>query len=225
MPTVVVTGANRGLGLEFARQYAADGWSVIATARKPGEASELAALSGDIAVEPLDVTDFAAVAGFGDRIGGRPIDIVVANAGTSGPRRIEAEEDARDWVRTLEVNSVAPLLLAHALLGHVAAAKGRMIAITSRMGSIADNDSGGYIAYRSSKAALNAAWKSLAIDVAGQDVIAAMLHPGWVRTRMGGAGAPLRPPESVAGMRRVIAGLTPEQSGGFFSHDGMTIPW
>jgi NAD(P)-dependent dehydrogenase (short-subunit alcohol dehydrogenase family) len=100
-----------------------------------------------------------------------------------------------------------------------------MVAITSKMGSIADNNSGGYIAYRSSKAALNAAWRSLSIDVARQGITAAVLHPGWVQTRMGGASAPLTPEQSVSGMRQVIAGLTPEQSGGFFNYDGAVIPW
>ena len=225
MPTVLVTGANRGLGLEFARQYAGDGWSVVATARDPTEAEELKAVPGDVAIEQLDVRNFDAVARFTDRLGDRPIDVMIANAGTWGPQRIESASEAGDWMETFAVNSVAPVLLAQALLGHVEAASGKLVAITSRMGSIADNDSGGYIAYRASKAALNAAWKSLAIDSAGQDVIAALLHPGWVRTRMGGGSAPLDPAGSVSGMRRVIAGLTPAQSGDFFNYDGTPIPW
>ena len=225
MPTVLITGANRGLGLEFARQYAADGWSVVATARDPDAATELKALAGDVSVEGLDVRDFDAVARFADRLGDRPIHVLVANAGTWGPERIASADDAEAWLETVAVNSIAPALLASALLGPLEAAGGKLIAITSKMGSIADNSSGGYIAYRSSKAALNAAWKSLAIDAAGRGVIAAVLHPGWVQTRMGGASAPLRPPESVAGMRRVIAGLTPAQSGGFFNHDGTPLPW
>ena len=225
MPTVLVTGANRGLGLEFARQYAGDGWSVVATVRDLAEADELRAVPDDVAIEQLDVRDFDAVARLTDRLGDRPIDVMIANAGTWGPQRIESASEADDWMETFAVNSVAPVLLAYALLGHVEAAGGKLIAITSRMGSIADNDSGGYIAYRASKAALNAAWKSLAIDSAGQGVVAALLHPGWVQTRMGGASAPLQPAESVAGMRRVIAGLTAERSGGFFDHDGTPIPW
>jgi NAD(P)-dependent dehydrogenase (short-subunit alcohol dehydrogenase family) len=134
-------------------------------------------------------------------------------------------EDGAQWVNTFAVNTVAPLVLAKAALPLVAAAKGKLIAITSKMGSIGDNGSGGYIAYRSSKAALNAAWRSLAIDVSPQGVTAAVLHPGWVQTRMGGASAPLTPEQSVSGMRQVIAGLTPERSGGFYNYDGATIPW
>jgi NAD(P)-dependent dehydrogenase (short-subunit alcohol dehydrogenase family) len=125
----------------------------------------------------------------------------------------------------MAVNSVAPVVLAKAVLPLVAAARGKLIAITSKMGSIADNGSGGYIAYRSSKAALNAAWRSLAIDVKSQGVTAAVLHPGWVQTRMGGSQAPLTPQQSVTGMRRVIEGLGPDQSGSFFDHDGTPIPW
>jgi NAD(P)-dependent dehydrogenase (short-subunit alcohol dehydrogenase family) len=225
MPTVLVTGANRGLGLEMARQYAADGWSVIATVRDVAEADDLRAVPGDVTIEQLDVRNFDALARLPDRLGDRAIDVLIANAGTWGPQRIESASDADAWMETFAVNSVAPVLLAHALLGHVEAAGGKLVAITSKMGSIADNGSGGFIAYRASKAALNAAWKSLAIDSAGQGVVAALLHPGWVQTRMGGASAPLQPAESVAGLRRVIAGLTPAESGGFFNHDGTPIPW
>jgi NAD(P)-dependent dehydrogenase (short-subunit alcohol dehydrogenase family) len=110
-------------------------------------------------------------------------------------------------------------------LPNVAAAQGKLVAITSKMGSIEDNTSGGYVAYRSSKAALNAAWKSLAIDSARDGVIAAVLHPGWVQTRMGGPSAPLTPEQSVADMRRTIAGLDAARCGGFFNHDGTPIPW
>ena len=225
MPTVLITGANRGLGLELARQYAGDGWQVIATARNPDEADELRALSGDVRVEALDVRDFDAVEHFESRLGDIAIDVLIANAGTWGPQQIESAADADAWMETFAVNSVAPVLLAQALIGHVEAARGKLVAITSKMGSIEDNGSGGYIAYRASKAALNAAWKSLAIDAKGRGLAAAVIHPGWVRTRMGGGSAPLAPAESVAGIRRVIAGLTPAQSGGFFNHDGTPIPW
>jgi NAD(P)-dependent dehydrogenase (short-subunit alcohol dehydrogenase family) len=225
MPTVLVTGANRGLGLEFARQYAADGWHILASVRDPGEGTELATLSALVEIHPLELRDLASIEAFSRRLAGRPIDVLVANAGTWGPEDISRPADAEAWVDTLAVNSVAPTVLALSLLDNVAAASGRMVAITSKMGSIADNRSGGYIAYRSSKAALNAAWKSLAIEAAGRGIVAAVLHPGWVQTRMGGPSAPLTPPESVAGMRRVIAGLTPAKAGGFYNYDGTPIPW
>jgi NAD(P)-dependent dehydrogenase (short-subunit alcohol dehydrogenase family) len=225
MPTVFITGANRGIGLEFARQYAADGWKVIATARNPGSATELNAVSGDVTVRPLDLDgDFFEI-DWNGVVGTAPIDVFIANAGTWGPQQIATVDDAAAWLNALAVNSVAPVVLATAVLPLVAAARGKLIAITSKMGSIADNGSGGYIAYRSSKAALNAAWRSLSIDVRPQGVSAAVLHPGWVQTRMGGSQAPLTPEQSVAGMRGVIDGLTPERSGGFYNFDGSTIPW
>ena len=219
MPSVLITGANRGLGLEFARQYRRDGWEVVATARE--SSAELEAL--DVRVEHLDMRDLDAVAAFGERID--TLDLLIANAGTYGPRAVTSAEDAQGWSETHVINTVAPFLLAQSVLEHVARAGGKLIGISTRMGSIADNDSGGFIAYRASKAALNAAWRSLAIDVRDRGVIAAVLHPGWVQTRMGGRSAPLEPKDSIAGMRRVIEALRPEQSGGFFSYDGSEIPW
>lgn len=225
MPTILITGANRGIGLEFARQYATDGWRVIATARDPAAAEELNAIAGDVTIRALDLDadfftiDWNAVAGTD------PIDIFINNAGVMGPARLDTVEDAAAFVNMLAVNTVAPVVLAKAVLPLVAAAGGKLIAISSKMGSIADNSSGGYIAYRASKAGLNAAWRSLAVDVKARGVIAATLHPGWVQTRMGGASAPLGVEDSVAGMRAVIAGLTPGQSGGFYNYDGTAIPW
>ncbi|MFN3389396.1 MAG: SDR family oxidoreductase [Allosphingosinicella sp.] len=223
MPTVLVTGANRGLGLEFARQYAADGWSVIATARDPAQADALRAIEG-VRIEPLDMADRAAVAAFGGRIGDAALDLFIANAGVMGGRGAMDLDYAEEWLQTLAVNAVAPVLLAHALKDRIARG-GKAVAITSKMGSIADNGSGGAYSYRSSKAALNAAWRSLALDWKGDGIAAAVLHPGWVRTRMGGPNGLIDPEESVAGMRRVIAGLTPGETGGFFNYDGTRIGW
>ena len=225
MKTVLVTGANRGLGLELARQYATDGWSVVATVREPDQATDLKNLAGNIRIESLELRDFQDIDAFADRFGAGPLDLLIANAGTWGPEQIERATDAEGWIDSFRVNTVGPVLLARSLLANVTAAHGKLIAITSKMGSIDDNGTGGYIAYRSSKAALNAAWKSLAIDVADQGVLAAVLHPGWVQTRMGGASAPLMPEQSVTGMRRTIDMLDARQSGGFFKYDGTTIPW
>lgn len=219
MPTVVVTGANRGLGLEFARQYAADGWTVIATCRAPDAAAELCSLSGDIRIEPLDMTDWPAIAALPERIGG-PIDHLICNAGTYGGK---VEPDG--WIETLAVNCVAPTLLARTLVDKVTAASGKIVAITSKMGSIADNGSGGSIVYRSSKAALNAAWRSLAIDWRDRPIALAMLHPGWVQTDMGGPNALITPEQSVRGLRQVIEALGPERSGAFLDYQGHSIPW
>lgn len=219
MPTVLITGANRGLGLEFARQYKGGGWDVVATVRE--SSAELDGLG--VRVEQLDMGDLGAVACFGERIDG--LDLLIANAGMYGPRSVTSTEDGRGWSETFAVNTIAPFLLAQSVLPHVERSRGKLIAISTRMGSIADNSSGGFIAYRSSKAALNAAWRSLAIDVRDRGVVAAMLHPGWVETRMGGPSAPLKPEDSIAGMRRVIESLGLDQSGSFFSYDGSEIPW
>jgi NAD(P)-dependent dehydrogenase (short-subunit alcohol dehydrogenase family) len=222
MPTILISGASRGIGLELARQYAGAAWTVIATARTPGDMPHLA---GNVRVEALDVADFGAVAGFGERLGGKPIDLLIANAGVWGPERIEGAADAEAWGDALRVNTIAPVLLARSVYANVSQARGKLVAITSRMGSIADNSSGGYMAYRSTKAGLNAAWKSLSIEAARDGVIAAVLHPGWVQTRMGGSQAPLSPEQSVAAMRRTIEALGPGQAGAFLDHDGTPLPW
>jgi len=219
MPHVLITGANRGLGLEFARQYKEAGWDVVATARQ--SSAELEALG--VRVETLDMQDLDAVERLGDRLD--RLDLLIANAGTYGPREVTSADEAREWADTFVTNTIAPFLLAEAVLPLVEASSGKLIAVSTKMGSIEDNTSGGFIAYRSSKAALNAAWRNLAIEVRTRGVAAAVLHPGWVQTRMGGTSAPLEPEESVAGMRKVIDGLTLEQSGGFFSYDGTMVPW
>lgn len=218
MPNVLITGANRGIGLELARQYLADGWNVVATAREPSE--ELNALG--ILVERLDMRDMDAVAGFGERLD-EPLDLLIANAGTYGPQAVRSAHDAAGWMEAFAVNSIAPFLLAQSVLPHVTQTGGKLIAISTKMGSIADNSSGGYIAYRSSKAALNMAWRSLAVD--NPSVIAAVLHPGWVKTRMGGSHAPLTAETSVTALRGTIDGFRTSNSGGFFNYDGAPLPW
>lgn len=216
MPSVIITGANRGIGLEFVRQYREAGWDVIGTVRETSrELEDTGAL-----VISLDMRDLEAVERFGRNI--KQLDLLIANAGTYGPRDVPDAEAGAEWSETFVTNTIAPFLLAKCLLP--ATAGGKLIAISTRMGSIEDNTSGGFIAYRSSKSALNSAWRSLAMDNRGK-VTCAVLHPGWVQTRMGGSSAPLDPEESVSGMRRVIDGLRPDQAGGFFSYDGTVVPW
>ena len=219
MPTVIITGANRGIGLEFARQYAADGWDVIATARE--SSSDLDRL--EVRVEALELTDLDSVTGFGERIDG-PLDLLIANAGTWIPEQAETADDGRKWSDMMITNCIAPYLLAKSVLRHVADARGKLMALSSGMGSIGES-SGGYAPYRSSKAALNMAWNSLAIEVKPKGIVTAVLDPGWVQTRMGGPNAPTPPEQSVADMRRLIERLGPSESGGFFKRDGTRHAW
>jgi NAD(P)-dependent dehydrogenase (short-subunit alcohol dehydrogenase family) len=216
MPTVLITGANRGIGLEFATQYAADGWEVIATARQ--SSPELDALG--VRVDSLDLSDANAVAGF--RVEG-PLDLFIANAGTSNPMNTQGPGDALAWQAMMMVNVIAPFQLGKALLPRMAES-GKMIAISSGMGSIGDN-SGGWVPYRTSKAALNMAWSNLAIEAKPRGIACVALSPGWVQTRMGGAGAEITPRESVADMRKLIGRLTISDSGHFLRRDGSELPW
>ena len=216
MPTVLITGANRGIGLEFARQYADDGWDVIATARRssPGLDS-LGAI-----VKPLDLSDADAVAAFSVD---RQLDLFIANAGTSQPKETEGADNARGWQKMMMVNAIAPYQLGKALLRNMADS-GKMIAISSGMGSIGDNG-GGWVPYRTSKAALNMAWSSLALEARGRGVACVLFSPGWVKTDMGGAGAEITAKESVAAMRSLIGRLTIEDTGKFLRRDGSPLPW
>jgi len=231
MPTVLITGANRGLGLEFCRQYAQAGWVVLAACRDPFGAAALQTLAAshrDLSIHRLDVADFDHVDRLAVELKDQPIDVLLSNAGVYG-------DDERHgfgalgygrWVDTLRVNTLAPVKLAEAFLPHLERGRRKLIvAITSLMGSLADNRGGGSILYRSSKAGLNAAMKSLSIDLQPRGIGVLLLHPGWVRTDMGGADAPIAPTESIAGMIRVIDGFRPEDSGRFLNYRGEELPW
>ncbi|HVU30767.1 MAG TPA: SDR family oxidoreductase [Sphingomicrobium sp.] len=218
MPTVLVTGANRGIGLEFARQYSADGWDVIATARQ--SSPELDRLG--LRVERLDLSDAEAVASFPAMIGG-PIDLFIANAGTNHPMNTEGAKNARDWQVMMMVNAIAPYQLGKALLSRTNPGA-KMIALSSGMASIAQN-SGGWVPYRTSKAALNMAWNCLALEARPAGVTCVAVSPGWVKTRMGGASAEITADESVADMRALIERLTIDDSGRFLRRDGSDLPW
>lgn len=218
MPTVLITGANRGIGLEFARQYSEDGWKVIATARQ--SSAELDDL--DLEVERLDLSDADAVQALPGKIDGS-LDLFIANAGTNHPMNTDGAENARDWESMMMVNAIAPYQLGQALLPRMTGG-GKMIALSSGMGSIAEN-SGGWIPYRTSKAALNMAWNCLALEAKSRGIPCVLFSPGWVKTRMGGAGAEISSQESVSAMRRLIDRLTMEDSGKFMRRSGSEIPW
>lgn len=227
MPTCFITGASRGIGFAFAGQYAADGWTVYATCRRPDAAGALASLAGDVRIHPLDVTDFAAVDALAHALDGTPIDLLINNAGIYGPRVVPYDfVDYTTWATVLRTNVMAPLKISASLSKHVARSQRKLIvALTSSMGSIGENRSGGSYIYRSSKAALNAVMRSLAIDLRGKEIIVAVVNPGWVRTDMGGAGAALDVDESVAAMRQLFDGLRIRDSGCCFDYDGEPLPW
>jgi NAD(P)-dependent dehydrogenase (short-subunit alcohol dehydrogenase family) len=218
MPTVLITGANRGIGLEFARQYSEEGWDVVATARQ--SSTDLDSLG--VVVEPLDLTDAEAVAAFPASVG-RPLDLFIANAGTNHPMNSSSPQDARDWQSMMLVNVIAPFQLGQALLQRMSS-NGKMIAISSGMGSIEDNG-GGWIPYRTSKAALNMAWSCLALEARSRNVTCVLLSPGWVQTRMGGAGAEITSERSVSDMRSLIGRLSIEDTGKFLRRNGSELPW
>ncbi|HWA44102.1 MAG TPA: SDR family oxidoreductase [Hypericibacter adhaerens] len=223
MHTVLVTGANRGIGLEFVRQYAEEGWKIHACCRDPKNAEALAAIKGDITIHRLDVTDDKQIAHLVKELKGDAIDIVINNAGVGGG---DDSTDPEEWLKVFQINSIAPVRVAEALLPNLEMGSGKIVAsLTSRMGSIADNGSGGSYAYRSSKAALNAAMKSLAIDWHRRGIIVVVAHPGWVKTDMGGPSALISPQRSVSGLRQKLSALKLADSGGFFNYDGSVLPW
>jgi NAD(P)-dependent dehydrogenase (short-subunit alcohol dehydrogenase family) len=202
MTTVLVTGCDTGLGVEFARQYAAEGHRVIATCLDPATASETSAIRGNIDVVKLDVTDHAAIEALSRRLSGDAIDVLLNNAGIGRPHPPFGETDYDNWRRILETNLIAPMKIAESFVEQVARSENKSMAfVSSRMGSIALNNSGGSYSYRSSKAGLNMIVKTLAIDLGPRHICVLALHPGWAMTEPG-ARVPVA--ESVAGMRGVI---------------------
>ncbi len=231
MSTVLITGANRGLGLEFCRQYAEQGAQVIAICRNPESAETLQALAGRFAnleVYALDVADFCQIEMFSKQLAGSSIDVLINNAGIYGDNADSrfGQLNYDDWLRTLTVNTMAPVKMAEAFLPHLLKGQSKLIvAVSSLMGSMTDNTSGGSLMYRSSKAALNAAMKSLSIDLQVKNIGVLILHPGWVRTDMGGPNGLIDVEESVSGMRRCIDSFDMTDTGCFIRYDGNRLPW
>src|SRR5215211_765158 len=222
MPAVLITGASRGLGFELAKQYTVEGWRVIACCRKPEDAIALKKLVPSardmVSVVAMDVADNDTVRNAALTLKDVVVDILINSAGIAGvPQQSTGKIDYASWARVLDVNTMGPLRVLEAFTDNLARSERRLVVtITSAMGSLADNTSGGSIAYRSSKAAVNMVMRSAAIDLAPRGISCVVVNPGWVKTDMGGAHAPLTPAESVRSLRRLIETLGPGQSGKFF---------
>lgn len=232
MNTVLITGANRGIGLEFARQYAADGWQVVACCRQPQQAEALNRLADQyqdrFSIHRLDVRELTEIDQLSHKLQDLPIDILINNAGVY-PHAQNGEFGRisyDDWMEAFRVNTFAPLKMVEALVEQIACSQLKIVAtITSKMGSIADNQRGGSYIYRSSKAAVNMVVKSLAIDLQPRGIIAVLLHPGWVQTDMGGRDALISTKQSVTGMKSILDRVTHSDTGKFIAYDGQHIPW
>ena len=230
MPTVLITGANRGLGLGLTKHYALDGWQVIATCRDPGQSDDLnafAASNDKVSVHALNVTDAASVAALKRDLGDRPIDLLFNNAGRLGNRARQAfgDIDYDSWRAELEVNLLGPTRVVESFVDNVAASDRKQVAVvSSAMGSLTEA-AGGYYPYRTSKAAVNMAVRAMATDLANLGISVFTFHPGWVRTNMGGPSAAVSPEDSAAGLAKVLAGLGPQDTGRFLRYDGGEIDW
>lgn len=229
MSTVLITGSNRGLGLEFVRQYLDKGWKVLAACRDPQQASELIELSnaGHVELLKLDVASEKDINALGKTLDGRAIDHLILNAGVLGDDCAKLGEMTQSkWLEVLNINTVAPALLIQALRENVAASEHKtIVGISTRVASIGDNGSGNMYSYRTSKAALNQILVSAGKNLAEQGVKTVAVHPGWVQTDMGGKDATFTPQESVAGIINVAESMTLETSGSFRVFDGSAIEW
>jgi NAD(P)-dependent dehydrogenase (short-subunit alcohol dehydrogenase family) len=236
MSTILITGANRGLGLEFARQYAADDWEVLATSRQPEKSTELKQVASQqptVVLHRLDITDDTSVQNLAGQLDGKPIDLLLHSSGVY-PREGQhiGEIDYDGWREALDINLFGVLRVTEALLENIAASQRKQIAAISTSlsslryvqdGSVAQ--AGTSYQYRTSKTALNMALSILAKELQPRGISVALLDPGWVKTDMGGPHAPLSPKESIAGMRKVLSGNPMEISGKFLGHDGIPRPW
>ncbi len=226
--TVLITGANRGIGLEFVKQYAADGWQVLACCRHPQSAMALQGLAtsnNNISIHGLDVADFAQIDALAAQLKQHNIDVLINNAGVY-PSSSFGDVDYDAFAAGFKVNSMAPLKMAEAFVQHVARSQLKKIAtLSSKMGSIDDNTSGESYSYRASKCAVNMVMKSLSIDLKPHSISVVTLHPGWVQTDMGGSNAMISAQTSVTGLRSVIEHVNIENTGKFIAYDSKEIAW
>lgn len=229
--TILVTGANRGIGLELVKQYAASGCKVLACCRDPEKASELNQLQknhADISIHQIDVSDEASIRHLADQLKQTPIDILYNNAGVAGGDQQFGSIEYKTLLNTLQVNTVGPVMLAQALIDQVNLGKCKKIVnISSTMGSIELNsgDGWGWLSYRVSKSALNSATRCMANQLKGRQIIVVAMHPGWVQTDMGGAGADISVEKSVSGIKNVISKISLNDSGNFLTYNGKSLPW
>ncbi|WP_341676766.1 SDR family NAD(P)-dependent oxidoreductase [Niveibacterium sp. SC-1] len=224
-PTVFIAGASRGLGLEFARQYAIAGWRVIAGVRNPLKASELMRVKG-AEVVPLDVTSANAIAGAAWHADEAPLDLLIINAGVYGPDTTQfAAPGDEDFNRVMHTNVLGPIRLIQVFGDAVAQARGKIVALSSGMGSIANTSAGDHIVYRASKAALNMVVQGAAQTYGPRGVTVLSISPGWVRTDMGGPAATLEAYDSVRAMRSTIEATGEAEQGAFLNYDGKRIAW
>ena len=224
MPTVFITGASRGLGEEFVKQFLEDDWDIIATCRNPDEI-QLDIPRNRIDIFPLDVTDHDSITRLKADLGKRPIDVLINNAGIIGQRDGFGTLDYSAWAGAMDTNVFGPMRIAEALIENVVESDlKQMVFITSRMGSITETHPNAYV-YRSSKAALNMAVRCMSLELADKGITAILFHPGHVQTDMGGATAPVTPKASIAGMKEQIINFTQKNNGAFLSYAGGSIPW
>lgn len=226
MKTVVITGANRGIGLSLAKNYLALGWQVHATYRSESSSLELLELEGNnLTCHPLDITDYQGLSEFANSL--PAIDLLINNAGYYGPKGYGfGNSDVDEWRKVFEINTIAPLKLVEALYPNLQKGQLKKIAcLSSKVGSMTENTSGGGYIYRSSKAALNSVVKSLSNDLTAEGFTVLALHPGWVQTEMGGPNAILSTPESAKGLVSVIENASLSDSGTFLNYDGTEIAW
>jgi len=228
---ILVTGANRGIGLEMVKIAVSKQWQVKACCRNPHVAdklTEVARMSGGlVSVHTLDVSDKAQIQALAYELRGEAIDILINNAGAYGSRNQQfGNVDDTDWLETFKINTIAPLHMAETFVEHVALSKKKIIAtVSSKMGSMSDNTSGGSYIYRSSKAALNAVVKSMSVDLAPKGICCILLHPGWVKTDMGGPHAEISTRESVMQIFNTLENTCLDDAGSFYEIDGSLIPW
>ncbi len=232
METVLITGVNRGIGLEFSRQLAEDGWCVLACSRDLEKSDALNKLAAEyperITLYALDVADHGQIKKLSQTLANKPIDLLINNAGVFPDinERSFGQTDYDAWAYAFLVNTMAPLKMAEAFITQIAQSNRKtIVTITSKMGSVADNGRGGSYIYRSSKSAVNMVVKSIAIDLKSNGIISVLLHPGWVRTDMGGPSGLISVEQSVSGMLSVIREVTSIDSGKFIAYDGQIIPW